>query len=138
MTTVGSNCHLASAKEVEDKSYLSAVGPDRELGLYFRRCQTFLPCGSNQEAYRVCYYGMTAGAEPQTTCWRNTPAQNFLANALRLIRRLRCGGCDMASIWTCTQAITTMKYIYFKMKWLFVWTGIAIPIRIRIRILSPF
>ncbi len=98
MTTVGSNCHLASAKEVEDKSYLSAVGPDRELGLYFRRCQTFLPCGSNQEAYRVCYYGMTAGAEPQTTCWRNTPAQNFLANALRLIRRLRCGGCDMASI----------------------------------------
>jgi hypothetical protein len=98
LAIVGSNRHLAMAKEEEDKSYLSAVGPDRELGFYFRNCETFLPCGRNQEAYRVCYYGLTADAEPQTTCWRNTPVQNFLANSLRLLRRLRCGGCDMASI----------------------------------------
>jgi hypothetical protein len=98
MTILLSIAGNSVAMVTEETSYLSALGPDRELGFYFQNCNTFPACGRNEGAYQVCYYGMTIDAEPRTLCWVNTPARNFVANSLRLVRRLRCGGCDSVSI----------------------------------------
>ncbi|GAX29053.1 hypothetical protein FisN_7Hh355 [Fistulifera solaris] len=90
LAVVGLSSHTAVA--VEDKPHLSAVGPARELGVVLENCESFT-CGFNDDEYRVCYYGVPGISEPQERCWRNTPLRNAVANSLRILGRLECGGC---------------------------------------------
>ena len=89
LAIVGLSSHMTMANE--DKPHLSAVGPERDLGIVLKNCGSY--CNFGQTEYLVCYYGIPFISEPQQTCWREGPLRNFLANSLRVLGRLECGGC---------------------------------------------
>lgn len=80
---------MTSSSPVETLA-VSPIGPDRDLGLIFENCGSFL-CGPNR--IRYCYFGLPFISEPQNVCADDVPIRNFFVNSLRLVGRARCGFC---------------------------------------------
>lgn len=83
--------HMATASS-DEKPHFMEVGPERDLGIVLANCDNYCSI-SNDNEYRVCYYGIPLISKPQELCWENTPIRNFVANSLRIVGRVECGRC---------------------------------------------